>query len=101
MFWKWLLELRSHNLDSSGSWRLGDGIVLTDTATGHLARVQVISSSQPGRAPWEEALRERVDDWVHQGPPGPGGAWSMGVGAWFTPEGSVLNFSMLNMAPAG
>lgn len=68
MFWKWLLELRSHNLDSSGSWRLGDGIVLTDTATGHLARVQVISSSQPGRAPWEEALRERVDDWFTRVP---------------------------------
>lgn len=60
MFWKWLLELSSHNVDSR-SGRMGDGVVL--------AGERCSSSPQPGRAPWKEALRERVDDWVHQGPP--------------------------------
>lgn len=49
MFWKWLLELRSHNVDSS-SGRMGDGVVLSGARNS--------SSPQPGNAPWEEALRE-------------------------------------------
>lgn len=68
MFWKWLLELSSHNVDSSSS-RMGHGIVLPGETEQWQPMARESSLGGGSEREWVTGLtRVRV--------PTPGGVWT-------------------------